>query len=239
MDIIKNNFSSISFVVPCYNEEDNISDVINEIESAINFFSNIVYEIIIIDDASNDNTLKIIKEMQKMNKNIKIIQNKENQGLGGSIKKGFYNIQNDYVMYLPGDNCHSKTEIKKLLEVNSDFDILLSYYSNTRIRNLFRRLFTYLYTPFLNLIFGLNLPYYNGIAIYKKKVLDSFEIKTSSYTWQIELLVKMLKNNQTKLELVSTVLSNRNKGASKAFNIKNCFKVIYSIAVIFLWNIKN
>ena len=239
MDIIKNNFSSISFVVPCYNEEDNISDVINEIESAINFFSNIVYEIIIIDDASNDNTLKIIKEMQKMNKNIKIIQNKENKGLGGSIKKGLDNVQNDYVMYLPGDNCHSKTEIKKLLKVNSDFDILLSYYSNTKTRNLFRRLFTYLYTPFLNLIFGLNLPYYNGIAIYKKKILDNFEIKTSSFTWQIELLVKMLKNNQTKLELISTILSDRNKGDSKAFNIKNCFKVIYSIAVIFLWNINN
>ena len=41
MDIKKNNFSSISFVVPCYNEEDNISDVINEIESAIMSFSNI------------------------------------------------------------------------------------------------------------------------------------------------------------------------------------------------------
>ena len=239
MDIIKNNFSSISFIVPCYNEEDNISDVINEIESAIISFSNIVYEIIIIDDASKDNTLKIIKEMQKMNKKIKIIQNKVNKGLGGSIKKGLDNVQNDYVMYLPGDNCHSKTEIKKLLKVNSDFDILLSYYSNTKTRNLFRRLFTYLYTPFLNLIFGLNLPYYNGIAIYKKKILDNFEIKTSSFTWQIELLVKMLKNNQTKLELISTILSDRNKGDSKAFNIKNCFKVIYSIVVIFLWNINN
>ena len=239
MDIKKNNFTSISFVVPCYNEEDNISDVINEIESAVISFSNIVYEIIIIDDASKDNTLKIIKEMKKMNKKIKKIQNKVNKGLGGSIKKGLDNIQNDYVMYLPGDNCHSKTEIKKLLKVNSDFDILLSYYSNTKTRNLFRRLFTYLYTPFLNLIFGLNLPYYNGIAIYKKKMLDNFEIKTSSFTWQIELLVKMLKNDQTKLELVSTVLSHRNKGDSKAFNIKNCFKVIYSIAVIFLWNINN
>ena len=239
MNIIKNNFSSISFIVPCYNEEDNISDVVNEIESAIIPFSNIVYEIVIIDDASKDNTLKVIKEIQKMNNNIKIVQNNKNKGVGGSIKKGLERIQNDYVMSLPGDNSHSKTEIKKLLEVNSDYDILLSYYSNTKTRKLFRRLFTSLYTPFLNLIFGLNLPYYNGIAIYKKKVLDSFEIKTSSYTWQIELLVKMLKNNQTKLELVSTVLSNRNKGASKAFNIKNCFKVIYSIAVIFLWNIKN
>ena len=100
MDIIKNNFSSISFIIPCYNEEDNISDVINEIESAIISFSNIVYEIIIIDDASKDKTLKIIKEMQKVNKNIKIIQNKENKGLGGSIKKGFCNTQNDKYRYV-------------------------------------------------------------------------------------------------------------------------------------------
>ena len=68
MNTIKNNFLSISFVIPCFNEEDNISDVINEIESAIISFSNIFYEIIIIDDASKDNTLKIIKEIQKMNK---------------------------------------------------------------------------------------------------------------------------------------------------------------------------
>ena len=232
-----NNIKSISFVVPCYNEEDNVSNVVKEIEVAIGSL-NLFYEVILIDDCSNDSTSKIINKLKNSNNKVKMISNETNLGLGKSLKIGFENCKKDYVMYLPGDNCHPSTEIKKMI-TQKDFDVLLSYYSNSNERSYFRRLFTSFYTPFLNLIFRLDLPYYNGIAIYRKQLLDNFKLESSGFTWQIELLVKIIKKESIRLKLIPTILKERDKGQSKAFRIKNCILVIYSIFIIFLSSIKN
>ena len=94
---------------------------------------------------------------------------------------------------LPGDNCHSHEEIRKLLLTKNKTEVVLSYYENKNDRPFFRKMFTLIYTPFLNFIFRMNLPYYNGIAIYKKTIIDNIDFQTSGFTWQIELLVKLFK----------------------------------------------
>ena len=96
-----------------------------------------------------------------------------------------------------------------------------------------------MYTPFLNFIFNKNLPYYNGIAIYRKKIIEKINLTTSGFTWQIEFLVKILKNKKIKLILQPTLLNERSYGKSKAFRLKNCFVVVYSILNIWIWNIFN
>ena len=230
---------NISYIVPCYNEEANIKNVCKHIILANKNAKIHDFEIILINDFSSDNTLKIFQELKKNNNNIKIINNEKNLGLGRSIREGLKQVNKEFIMYLPGDNCHSSTEITKLLLVKNNYDILLSYYSNKKDRTFFRWLFTAIYTPFLNFIFNKKLPYYNGIAIYKKNILDNIDLVTSGFTWQIELLVKILKNKKRKLILEPTILNERNHGESKAFKIKNCFIVIYSILNIWIWNIFN
>ena len=229
----------ISYIVPCFNESKNIQEVYNQIISA-NKKTNIHdYEIILINDYSSDNTLEIFYNLKEKNNKIKVLNNKKNLGLGRSIKEGLIQASKEYVMYLPGDNCHSSSEVSKLLSVKENYDILLSYYSNKKNRSFFRWFFTATYTPFLNFIFNKKLPYYNGIAIYKRKIIDSINITTSGFTWQIELLIKILKNKKIMLILKPTILNERNHGKSKAFRIKNCFIVIYSIFSIWMWNIFN
>lgn len=234
-----NYINSISFIVPCFNEKDNIIETIKQIEYSVIDIDNLKYELIIIDDASKDNTLKVVQLYQNKNDNIKIISNKSNLGLGGSIKRGFRAAKNDYLMYLPGDNCHTKDEIRKLLNAKNKSDVILSYYINKNDRPFMRKFFTSIYTPFLNLIYGMKLPYYNGIAIYKNDIIHNIDFQTSGFTWQIELLVKIFKNKNRTIQIIPTYLNERNKGESKAFKLKNCIKVVYSIFSIFIWNIKN
>ena len=229
----------ISYIVPCYNESKNIKEVCKHIVAANKKNNVFDYEIILINDYSSDNTLKIFNQLNEQYNKIKIVNNKKNLGLGKSIKEGFVKASKEYVMYLPGDNCHSSSEITKLLSVKENYDILLSYYSNKKDRSFFRWIFTATYTPFLNFIFNKKLPYYNGIAIYNKKIVDNINLTTAGFTWQIELLVKILKNKKTTLILKPTILNERNHGKSKAFRIKNCFIVIYSIFSIWIWNIFN
>ena len=226
--------NSISFVVPCFNEENNINNTIDEICFAISESTVNEYEIIIIDDGSTDNTLQIATKSHKQNNNIKVINNLNNLGLGGAIKKGLQYAKLNKIMFVPGDNCHKRTEIKKLININNNYDLVLTYYSNIQIRSFFRTLFTKLYTPFLNLIFGLNLPYYNGLGIYKRSILKDINIYTNSFTWQIEVLLKLFKTKNINYILVPTKLDERIGGKSKAFNLKNSILVTYSIIRLFL-----
>ena len=78
----------ISVLIPTFEEEKNILDLINEIEkNLINTKYN--YEIIVIDNCSKDNTVKIVKKLIETNKKIRLIVNNNNYG---HIKSPFYGL---------------------------------------------------------------------------------------------------------------------------------------------------
>jgi len=235
----KDNIESISFVVACFNEMHNINDTLDEIIKALTDLKIEKYEIIVVDDASTDNSQKIIKDRIKKDDKIKIVVNEKNLGYGGAVQKGFQRATLNHIMNIAGDNCHPNPEIKKMLNVSNKYDLILSYYTNKDMRPFFRKFFTSTYTPFLNFIFGLDLIYYNGMAIYKKSTLENIRFKSNSFTWQIGLIVQVYKNDNLQVKMVPTLLNERNLGNSKAFSIKNSINVIYSIFKIFLWNLKN
>ena len=64
----------LSIIIPCYNEERNITNTLNNIKDSI---QNISYEILVTDDASNDKTVEMVKKFIKENRqlNIKIFRN--------------------------------------------------------------------------------------------------------------------------------------------------------------------
>jgi len=225
---------SISFVVPCYNESPNIKKTIKEIQYSIKQLKLNSYEIIIVDDGSTDTTFFVVKEIQKNNANIKIQRHNKNIGYGGAVKTGFKISTKNYVMWIPGDNSHKGTEITKMIFKIDHYDFVTTYYTNTAKRNFLRRLFTKIYTPFLNFIFKLNLPYYNGLTVYKRLILNDISIYTNSFTWQIELLLKIFKTKDIKYLIVPTKLDDREIGKSKAFNLKNSIYVIFSITRLYI-----
>ena len=91
----------ISFITPCFNEENNVNNTINEIFKTCKICSIKNFELIIIDDGSSDNTFqKIIK-----NKKIIKLRHKIILVLVQHIKQ---KIKGDYIMLIPGDNSHIK-----------------------------------------------------------------------------------------------------------------------------------
>ena len=227
------NKLSISFVIPCFNESLNIVNTVKQILLSVEKLNINLYEIIIIDDGSTDDTYLKIQNIQKKFQNIKLIRNTQNLGYGGAVKKGFELANKKYVMWIPGDNSHQGNEIKKIIANINNYDFVTTYYTNVKKRNFFRRWFTRLYTPFLNFIFRLDLPYYNGLTVYKTVLLQNLKINTDSFTFQIEIFVNLIKKYKCNYTFVPTLLSDRDEGSSKAFKIKNVFMVLKSIMLIF------
>lgn len=79
----------ISIVTPCYNEEDNIKEIYLQVKDVIGKVEKYDYEHIFIDNASQDNTVRILKEIAGRDKNVKIIVNSRNFG---HIRSPYYGL---------------------------------------------------------------------------------------------------------------------------------------------------
>ena len=224
----------ITFIICAYNEEKNILKTLLEVEKACYESSISNYEIISIDDGSTDNTNIILNNFKnEKNKKINIIKNKKNLGYGASVKIGANHASKEYITWIPGDNSHHASEISKLLNLLKKYDIISTYYSNSHQRDTFRRYFTSLYTPILNIIFQKKIPYYNGVTIIKKKIFLECNIQTNSHAFSLEMWVNIFLSNKYSYIFIPTILSDRINGAS-AFRFSNSVKVSYTTLRLFL-----
>ncbi|MEM4188631.1 MAG: glycosyltransferase family 2 protein, partial [Candidatus Hadarchaeum sp.] len=89
-----NNFS---IIIPAYNEEKTIGKVVKEACQTK------ADEIIVVDDASRDNTSQIVLNLQKTDKRIILVRNKLNKGPGGSRKIGLLKSTKDIVLFFDAD----------------------------------------------------------------------------------------------------------------------------------------
>ena len=111
-----------SIVVPIFNESENIKFLLEEIKESLNQYKS--YEIVVVNDASTDDTLEILKS--EKNKFLKIINNNTNNGQSYSIHKGIKNTSNKIIITIDGDGQNDPADIPKLLDIyNSNNNIKL------------------------------------------------------------------------------------------------------------------
>ena len=107
-----------SLVIPLYNESKNIQFLLDEITSNLINYKN--YEIILVNDASTDDTSQVINGLSI--NNIKIITNKENQGQSFSIYEGIKKSSFNTIVTLDGDGQNDPVDIPKLYELYSSYE---------------------------------------------------------------------------------------------------------------------
>lgn len=100
----------LSIVIPCYNEEATIEKILKEVEAVE--LGGIEKEIIIVDDCSKDGTRNILSRFEKK---YTILLQKENQGKGAALKRGFLESTGDVVVVQDADLEYDPQDYKKLL----------------------------------------------------------------------------------------------------------------------------
>jgi polyisoprenyl-phosphate glycosyltransferase len=93
----------ISIVTPCYNEQDNVQEVVNVIKNVFSQYDNYTYEHIFIDNASTDKTLEILKDIASKDAQVKIIVNSRNFGHIRSPYYGLLQAKGDAVILFVAD----------------------------------------------------------------------------------------------------------------------------------------
>ncbi len=129
----------LSIFFPFWNEEENIKKVV---ESAKIVAEKVAkkWEIIMVDDGSIDNTLKIANRLASKDKRLKVVSHQPNRGYGAALSAGFANAQYENIVFTDGDLQFDFSEVTKFIEKIDKADIVIGYREERRDKNLSKRL---------------------------------------------------------------------------------------------------
>jgi len=228
------NKKSLSIVVPCFNEELNIIDTLNEILLSLEGL-NLEFEIIIIDDFSSDNSNNIIQKFIKKNKtlNVKFYTNKKNLGLANSLLIGIKRASKNYITWVPGDNNHPHDGLGKAYQkIHDDYDLIIPYHINLSERKITRFLISKIYTFIVNFITNNQIKYYNGLIVYKRSLLNIKEFQVFikyRMSFLAAITLHTLKRSSSFIEVPVTISENKNS-RSTSLNLKSLMGTIKFLA---------
>jgi len=224
----------ISIIIPTYNEEDNIANLINKIANNVN----LGYELVIIDDYSTDSTYRLVEELSRQYTTIKLVRNNQEPGFANAIITGFNSSNTEVVVPLMADLCDDLSTIKKMLDkMNEGYDIVCgSRYIKGGVRlggSKIKGFFSYFVGRSLSYLLGLpTTDITNAFKMYKKKVIDRIDIRSNGFEISMEIPLKAYYLGY-KITEVPTVWRERTKGKS-SFRI---FKLMPAYLKLYLWAI--
>ena len=143
---------TLSIVIPSYNEEENINELYNRLIKILDNLKIKSYEIIFVDNGSTDNSLKILKELNLKNKNLKIISLSRNFGYQNALIAGLEFASFDHLFILDGDLQDPPELLESFIKkMDEGYDIVYGIRSK-RKASLFKKfcykLFYFIYDKF-------------------------------------------------------------------------------------------
>lgn len=163
----------LSVFFPCYNEEANIANTVKKALPVIKKIAKI-WEIIIINDGSKDETSEVALSLQKQYSNLRIITHNPNRGYGAAIKSGFYNAKYEWIAFTDADGQFDFKDIIRLItrQRETRADVVIGYYLGRKVP--FVRIWgSKLWEIVVFILFGLRVKDIDcGFKLVSKKVID-------------------------------------------------------------------
>jgi len=223
------NKYSLSVVLPAYNEEGSIEQMIEESVAFLkqhNKFEE--YEIIVVDDGSTDQTASILKRLEDIEP-IKIITHSKNLGFGGAIVSGIRQAQYSWLLIMDSDGQFKIDSLQKITDFLSEYDIIAGF--RYRRADAFYRKFLGKAGNFLTCrLFGLALKDVNcGFKLFKKEALHLNGGHCHAGAFYTDIFIKA-KQRGHRIKEVPIVHYPRVHGKQTGANIDVIFKAIKDLA---------
>ena len=221
----------LSIIIPTYNEEVTILKILNRINTTKK--ENILYEVIVINDASTDNT----KDILENNSNLYsiLINNEKNLGKGGSVRNAIEKASGDYIIFQDADLEYDPEEISKFIDVflNFDADIILgsrfTYDRYTKSHSFYNKIGNRLITLIFNLLYNTTFTdIYCCYLCFRRNLIKSSELQTNGFEQHAEILTKVISKSKNYFE-VPINYNGRTIAEGKKIRFYHIFSVIKEI----------
>lgn len=189
----------VSVVIPTYNEEAAIAEVIEEVVAAMETAA-LPYEIIVVDDASRDKTARIVEHLFERFPRLRLLSHPVNKGGGAARKTGIRAAQGERIAILDGDGTYPAHSIPELVALLESFDQVVgartSEQGTLRVLRTFAKTFIRVLASHL---MEVKIPDLNsGMRALKKSVaLKFFHLLPPGHSWVSTITLAFLANEYT------------------------------------------
>ncbi len=225
---------SVSLVIPMYNEELNIEHAIAAAVEALQKYSD-DYEIIIVDDASTDDSPTFVARMAGENPRIRMIRHAKNRKLGGSLKTGYAAASKDLVLYMDADLPFDPDVLGRAIRAMevTGADLIAGYRLDRTIEGLRRTIYSYVYNALIGILFGWPHRDINfSFKLMKRQVLEAIELKSEGSLIDAELIVKA-KNHGFSIQQIGLDYFPRIRGTSHLSSPTVILKILRELITLY------
>jgi glycosyltransferase involved in cell wall biosynthesis len=183
----------LSFVIPAYNEEIFIEDMLGALDAAVKS-EKLPYEIVVVDDGSKDETFNKAMKYAKRNGHVKVIRYKKNAGKGHAVKTGFLETTGEIVVFTDGDMEIDLNSISKYVEALRDGDIAIAtkwHRDSIVTMPMTRKILSHSFNVLVRILTGANLRDTQvGFKVMKRSAVDNIfpKLAVKRYAFDVELL---------------------------------------------------
>ncbi len=218
--------SELSVFLPTFNEGESIKEVALKTKKVLQGLVD-RWEIIVVNDGSQDSTKEIIENLKGNDARIRLINHDKNLGYGNSLKSGFYNAKYDWIAFIDSDNQFDFGEITKFLEKQKETgaDLVIGYYKKRQVSR-FKIITSKIWELSVFILFGLKVRDIDcGFKLISKRVIDKIPRLESERGAFIssELLIKA-KNSGFKIVEVPVTHYPRLTGVGTGRNLNVIIK---------------
>ncbi len=232
----------LSIIIPCYNERNTIEKILKKIDLSLMNYGFQNYEILIVDDFSNDGTIGVLKNFSNKEK-IQIYFHDDNLGKGAAIHTALKHITGNITIIQDADLEYDPFDYDKLLvpffETNADVVYGSRFMGGgkyVRIHFFWHYLANKFLTFICNLFINLNLTdMETGYKVFKTSALKSINLKEKSFSFEPEVTIKLAKKKYKFFE-VPVTYNGRSYEEGKKIGLKDAFIALKSII---LYSLKN
>ena len=206
---------ALSLVIPFYNEEKNVREVIGGLFDTFQR-SSIDYELILVNNGSTDKTPQILEGLAREKPGaVKVVHVSVNQGYGWGIINGLKRVSGKYVGFMDGDGQIKPSDVLRVYSKLVDEDLDLCQVKRVaREDGLARKFISYCYNFVFRFLFSLNVKDINATPkIMRREIYEKLDLVSKDWFLDAEVIIKCTRMN-CKIGEVSVTFRKRETGKS-------------------------
>ncbi|QEG37267.1 glycosyltransferase [Bythopirellula goksoeyrii] len=229
---LRDQYPSISLVLPAYNEAATIQQAVDEAVAALSELTH-DFEVLVVDDGSTDATAELVNQAAGKLPQVRLLRQPQNLGYGAALRRGFSEATKQLVGFTDADCQFDLTELDRLVMLARDYDIVTGYRIDRQDPWL-RRMYSAGYNVLVRNLLGTRVRDCDcALKLFHREVLAQLPITTDGFLINAEMLSQA---RQLDLSIVEVGVSHRPRagGVSKVSVLE--IPVVFATLARYWWN---
>ncbi|MBI1793012.1 MAG: glycosyltransferase family 2 protein [Chloroflexi bacterium] len=218
----------LSVVIPVYNEVDNIQEILKRVKA-----TRLAWEIIVIDDGSQDGTRDVLKKLDGKS-GLRVILHEQNQGKGAAVRTGLQAARGEIILIQDADLEYSPHDYPALLEPIKNGTADVVYGSRflggpRRVAMFWHMIANKMLTFMTNILYDTILSdMETGYKVFRREVIKGMSLRANRFDFEPEFTAKLLKRHFRIYE-VPISFNPRDYSEGKKIKLKDAFEAVWAL----------